>query len=296
MKHNILIITALLVGLAACEKVADTGRIETADGSMTFEFLYPSAVTRATSEGFEAGDRIGLYATEYNGAEASPLEISGNWANNIATSFDGSSWTPEKKIFWSDSTMDVYAYYPYMSPTSIVENRWAVQNDQSTAKTDSTMAGYEASDFLWAKAKGVRQSDGTVSLAFAHKCSRLVIKLEKGKEFIGDFATESELYVHNTVTEAYVDFTSGSVSKYIFGEDDTIKARKVDDGTFEAIIVPQRVDSRRPFIEYIAGGVSYMVEDTFNFKPGKSYTYTLTLSTNPESIAISIGGSVSTDW
>ncbi len=41
-----------------------------------------------------------------------------------------------------------------------------------------------------------------------------------------------------------------------------------------------------------AGKISYLVEDTYNFRPGHCYTYTMTINSSPEQIVVSIGGSI----
>ena len=281
-------LAALALLVMGCEK-EDNYQVE--EGAMRIEVLHPSA-TRATETAFESGDVIGLYATEYAGEVAAPLQISGNWANNVATTYNGSVWTPAKKIFWSENKMDVYGYYPYMTPSSIDEHLWSVQLDQSTPETADALSGYEASDFLWAKATGVEQTNGDVQLQFKHRCSKLVVKLVKGPDYAGVLPTESELYIHSTVPTAMLDFVNGAVVKDVYGEMATIKARRVDDGTFEAIIIPQRMETRRPFLEYIANGVSYMLEDTFIFKAGKQHTLELTISANPDQIQVEIGGEI----
>ena len=289
MKKIFSILTVATLLMVGCENSEDIPVVE--DGVMQIEVLHPNA-TRATEIAFESGDKIGLYATEYNGDVASPLQISGNWANNVATTYDGAIWTPAKKIFWSENRMDVYGYYPYMTPTSIDEHLWSVQLDQSTPETADALSGYEASDFLWGKATGVSQTDGDVQLEFKHRCSKLVVKLVKGKDYSGVLPTESELYIHSTVPTATIDFTNGAVTKNIYGEMETIKAKRVDDGTFEAIIIPQRMETRRPFLEYIANGVSYLYESTFIFKAGKLHTLELTINSNPDQIEIEVGGNV----
>ena len=165
-----------------CENSGNIPVVE--DNVMQINVLHPSA-TRATETAFESDDMIGIYATEYSGDVASPLQISGNWANNVATTYNGTTWIPAKKIFWSENKMDVYGYYPYMTPTSIDEHLWSVQLDQSTPETADALSGYEASDFLWGKATGVSQADGDVQLEFKHRCSKLVVKLVKGADYSG---------------------------------------------------------------------------------------------------------------
>ena len=284
-----IVLAALALAIVGCENNDTIPVID--DGAMQIEVLHPSA-TRATETTFESGDVVGLFATEYNGDVASPLQISGNWTNNASVVYDGSIWNPTKKIYWSENKMDVYGYYPYMNPTSVDEYLWSVQLDQSTPETTEGLSGYEASDFLWAKATGVSKANESVQLQFEHRCSKLVIKLVKGADYSGVLPTESELYIHSTVPTATIDFANGTVTKYVYGEMETIKARRVDDETFEAIIVPQRLETRRPFLEYIANGVSYLLEDTFIFKAGKQHTLELTISSNPDQIQIEVGGNV----
>ena len=267
------------------------------EGVMYFEPLYPGG-TKATESAFEQGDVIGIYVTEYQGETAPPLQISGNWANNVSATFDGTSWLTSKKIFWGEGLMDVYGYYPYMTPVSIDEQPFSVALDQSVPEGDGRLSGYEASDFLWGKVSGVEQTaTATVELQFRHCLSKFVIQMVKGPSYEGDFPEDAEVYIHSTVPTATIDFTTGSVTKDLFGEMATIKARKVNDSTFEAIIVPQRLDTRRPFIEIIAGGISYLLEDTFQFKPGMQHTLSLTINSNPDQIKIEIGGDIEDgDW
>ena len=285
-------VLSTILSCSVREDIPTFGTSEREEGVMYFEPLYPG-ITKATETAFEQGDVIGLYVTDYQGETAPPLQISGNWANNVSATFDGASWLTSKKIFWSDGPMDVYGYYPYMTPASIDEQPFSVALDQSVLESDGQLGGYEASDFLWGKVSGVDQTTTeTVELQFHHCLSKFVVQMVKGPSYEGDFPEDAELYIHSTVPTATIDFTTGSVTKDLFGEMASIKARKVNDSTFEAIIVPQRLDTRRPFVELIAGGVSYLLEDTFQFKPGMQHTLYLTINSNPDQIEIEIGGDI----
>ncbi len=287
------IITILcLIAMMSCQKMTNEAPLYE-EGQMRFEMNHPA--TKATATEFEQGDKIGLYVTSYEETPV-PLQISGNWANNIAAVKTGKDWVTAKKIFWSEGRMDVYAYYPYMTITSVDEQPFSVALDQNAEGVDGALGGYEASDFLWAKTEAAVASDESVALSFQHRLTKFVIKLVKGPDYQGVLPIESELYIHNVVPTATIDFATGAVTKDMFGEPATIKARRVDDETFEAIIVPQRVDSRRPFIEYIANGVSYLIEDTFQFKAGKQHTLSLTINSNPDQVSVEIGGAVVGGW
>ncbi len=293
MKNYIIAIIVILA-FGACSK--STEDIIVNDPSV-MRFAADIAQTRATASAFETNDRIGLFATQYDNTTARPLQVSGNWANNVSATFDGTNWATAKKIFWSEGKMDVYGYYPYLSPiTSIDEQPFSVALDQSTERNGDQLGGYEASDFLWAKVAGVEQTQETVALQFRHRMSKMVVKFQKGASYVGDFPDNATVYIHSVVPSAVLDFTTGAVTKDMYGEMTTITCRKVDNATYEAIIVPQRLTSRRPFIEVVVNGVSYLIEDTFNFSPGKMYTYNLTINSNPDQVEIDIGGSVEGGW
>ena len=265
------------------------------EGVMYFEPVYPGS-TKATETAFEQGDVIGLYVTDYQGETAPPLQISGNWANNVAATLEGTEWVTAKKIFWSDNRMDAYGYYPYMSLTSVDEQPFSIALDQSTERTGDQLGGYEASDFLWAKTEGVDQSTETVTLQFSHRCSKLVIQLVKGPSYEGELPDSATVYIHNVVPTATIDLATGAVTKDIFGEVATVKARKVNNATYEAIMIPQRIESRRPFIEIVVNNISYLLEDTFQFKAGMQHTLSLVINSNPDQVSVDIGGEIVDGW
>ena len=158
------------------------------------------------------------------------------------------------------------------------------------------MGGYEASDFLWAKTEGVDQSTETVTLQFSHRCSKLVIQLVKGPSYEGELPDSATVYIHNVVPTATIDLATGAVTKDIFGEVATVKARKVNNATYEAIMIPQRIESRRPFIEIVVNNISYLLEDTFQFKAGMQHTLSLVINSNPDQVSVDIGGEIVGGW
>lgn len=289
MKKYIVLAVFALVAMG-CEKenIDNTPAVD--DGVMRIEALHPS--TRATETSFENGDVIGLYATTYDGEAAKPLQISGNWINNEALTYNGNSWAGRRTFYWNEGLMDVYGYYPYMEPTVINKHKWAVQTDQSLPATEGALSAYEASDFLWAKAEGVSKEDGSVQLQFKHRCSKVVIKLVKGETYTDAFPEDIDVYLYSTVPQALINFTTGIVSKDPHGTKQKIKARKVAIDTFEVIVVPQSILEYAPFVEIIMGGISYMTEEIFTYHAGKEYIVSITLDNSPQKIEINVGGSV----
>ena len=241
---------------------------------VTFDVVHPS-LARATATDFEAGDRMGVFLTEKD----APLEVSGNYVNNELLTYSGSKWESGRKIYWNDGAYDVFGYYPYVSPlTSVDDMPFEVALDQTTARDGSLLGGYEASDFLWARSKNVTAGDGAVKLTFAHRMSRLNVRLVKGEDYDGELPEEAEVYVHNTVPSATIDLSAGFLTKNPYGT--------------AAILVPQRIDNSKPLVEVVMKGVAYLVESRFVFKPGIQHTVTVVISKNPEQVKIEIGGEI----
>ena len=287
-------ISMLALGFVACQQGG--GDVElTANGEMQFNI----ATSRVANGAFEAEDKVGLYVTDYADATTpAPLQISGNRANNEAMTYDGAKWATEQPIYWGEGKSDVYAYYPYITEVADVDNQ------PFSVALDQTVEGaYEASDLLWAKAEGVQQSGGAVSLAMKHQMSRLVVKIMAGKEYIGSLPADATVHLHSTVTDARISLANGSVVKDPYGGAHSIKMRNLGLRTFaegeavvyEAIVVPQMLETSVPLLEINSKSVSYLLEDMFNFKPGVSYTYTAVLNASTTAIKVEIGCEIE-DW
>lgn len=277
-----------LLGLASCSNDDSTeAPVSARETPMTFDVVHPSQ-TRATATDFENGDKIGVYIAKAD----MPLEIGGNALNNEPLTLTSGKWTPGKNLYWDDGTYNAYAYYPYMNVTSIEDQPVSVATDQSTAETNGTLSGYEASDLLYAKTSNVAASTSPVTLSFKHVMSKLTIRLVKGEDFEGEMPTDAEIFIHNTVPTATFDISAGIVTRDVKGKRATIKARQESNFQFGAIIVPQRLDNRVPLVEVIMKGVSYLFESKFLFKPGVDHLVNLVITDNPEKVKIEVGGEV----
>jgi hypothetical protein len=298
MMKKISISLLLALALTACNEGNITPEVVAVSDNMSFNVLAPGLKTKVADNAFEESDVIGLYVTDYiDDTTPMPLQISGNRANNMVVTYDGAVWTPEKTIFWGEGKSDVYAYYPYICEMLDVESQYF------EIATDQTGDGYMASDLLWAKAEGVKQVDGAVSLQMQHIMSKLTVKIVAGEDYVGSLPDDASVLLHGTATEAYVDFTKGSVSKGKYSEAKSIKMRKlgvrtyegVEAVVYEAIVVPQMVQNPIPLIEINSKSVSYILEDSFTFRPGVAYTYTATLNTSTTAIKVDIGCELE-DW
>ena len=281
MKYNSLLLLGAAAIFTACTNNETT---EPAASSNEVAFICQYAdQTRVSDTKFEAKDEIGVYMT----AKDAPLQIGGNELNNELFSYSGSAWTAARKVYWNNGEHDVYAYYPYAAKVNDIEDYvFQLPLDQSTA------SGFSSADFVWASAKGVTASASPVTLKFSHRMSKAIIKLEKSDDYEGNIPSDCKVSLLSTATTASIDLSTGGVSKATDSASSTIKAKKVSDTEYHAIVVPQNIESRRPLIEVETEGVSYLMEGKLSFKQGYSHTIVVTLSKNPSQTKIEIGGSI----
>lgn len=292
MKKSIFFATiAVAVVLAGCNKNNDTQESAVNPDEIRVETVLP---TRATQTTFEAGDRMGLFAVEYDGDTVAPLQIAGNYINNEPMTYDGTEWHAPRTLYWSTKACDFYGIYPYIQLGAVDDVLFDIVADQNSARTADALGGYEASDLLWAKAEHAEKADGAVHLQFRHMMSRLVVKVAKGPKFEGKIPDDITAHIYNTATTAKVNYVKGSLEKYIFSDNRTITMRKVDNETFDAIVVPQFIERSTPLVEITMGGIAYLLEYSMTFRPGYCHTLTLTLNTSPdqEKIEIAIDGEI----
>lgn len=274
------------------------------DNEMHFELLAPGAQTKVTESGFELTDEVGVYVTDWvNANTPMPLQISGNRVNNLCLSYQGASWKSSKAIYWGTGKSDVYAYYPYMDEISDVNAQpFSVALDQNK-REDKGRDAYEGSDFLWAKTEGVSQKDGKVKLAMKHVMSKLTVKIVAGEDYVGELPEDASVLLHSTVATARIDLETGAVVKDPYAGAQSIKMKKlgvktsggVEAVVYEAVVVPQMLETPVPLLEINSKSVSYLLEDSFNFRPSVAYTYTVTLNTSTNAIQVEIGCELE-DW
>lgn len=293
MKKNIFILAVATLLMLGCNKGVDTSVIN------PNEIRVEASVkqTRAAGTSFEIGDKMGLYAVEYNGDEVASLQVAGNFINNEALTYNGSAWVGGRTLYWSDKPCDFYGIYPYQEPATVSEYLFDLPTNQNSPETDDALSGYEAADLLWAKATKVSREDGAVQLQFKHMMSRVVVKIERGEKYEGELPEDITVHLYNTVTTAEVDFTHGSLQRYAHGEKNTITMKQLSGDTFAAIVVPQNIERRTPLVEITMEGIAYLLNYSMSFRPGYQHTITVTLNSSPEQekIEISIDGSIE-DW
>ena len=242
------------------------------------------SVTRASDNGFAAGDQVGIWAVNYEEDTPGTVQLKDNQATNVRFTFDGTSWSSDYDIYYKDKNtkVDIYGVYPYSSAISSIEEwPFEVQEDQSTVSSHGMMGGYEASDFLWAKREAVMPSPSTVQLLFQHKMSCVVVTLEEGTGFeAGEFAGLSQsVLINNVKRNATINLATGEVTATGAVPARSTVPTEYENG-FRAIVVPQTVSSACSLFSITLGGVAYTYNQgsAFTYEAGKQHNFTVTVN------------------
>lgn len=234
--------------------------------------------SRVDDGGFCGGDQIGLYGVNYtaDNSVAGTLQDEGNQVDNVRYTFDEDNfkWTSSVSAYYKDvnTHIDLYAYYPYGSPSSVSAYAFEVEKDQNDGD------GYGASDFLWAKTEKVVPSENKVKLHFGHKMSCVNVILTEGDGFAdGEFDKLSKsVMVKNTIHTSTVDLSTGKVTATGAASNEGIVMMDASDG-FRAIVVPQTMKATTVLFAITVDGISYHYKKdvSFTYEAGKQSKFTI---------------------
>lgn len=244
--------------------------------------------TKVNAQGFETGDALGLYAVNYEDGNLTPgtLLAEGNQADHVKYIFDYDKWqwTPVRKVYYKDinTNVDLYVFYPYAEPSSVEAYNFEVQKDQSSAETVGKLAGYEASDFLWAKVENVAPTEGKIKVKLDHKMAGAQVILAEGDGFEeGEFPLlEKTVMAVGVTRKASIDMSTGEVAPVGEAQATGIVMCPQTDGSFRSIIVPQTVTAGTYlFTLTVDGKVSRFKKDIdFTYEPGKISRFTIRIN------------------
>lgn len=288
MKTNKLLLssavmTALLTG---CLQEPDFEPV-TADGALAIQLegSILQEATKVNAAGFENGDALGLYAVNYTDANQTPgtLLVEGNQADHVKYVFNESAWqwTPVRPVYYKDvnTNVDLYVFYPHAEPDAVDAWNFEVQKDQSTARSQSALGGYEASDFLWAKAENVAPTEAKIKVQLQHKMAGAEVVLQQGDGFAeGEFeSVERYVLATGTTRKASINLSTGGVTPVGGAQATGIVMCPQVGGSFRAIVVPQTVAAQTPLFSITLGGVPYIFkkETDFTYEAGKISTFTI---------------------
>lgn len=250
--HILSAATVLLFAATACTQ-DDLG------GGTLPEGEYP-LVIRAT--GLQAVATPASRATvdgDWQGVQTVALSVGGTVKEYDVTASDADGYktailSSDTDPFWWTSREDitVSAWWPYGTTMPDV----VVKEDQST------MEGFEGSDFISAEAQTVQFDNPT--LEFSHRTARITVHLKPGAGIPS--VSEADVYVTGLGTDN--------------GNPATIRTYEAGGDTYEALTAPQTVKANTPFIQVDLGGGTYYFRPHSDvvLEAGNRYTYTVSVN------------------
>ncbi len=240
-------------------------------------------VTRVNDNGFADGDHIGVFVTNYQNGVASELALTGNHADNVRFTYDHASgkWTGATQLYWKDKVtpIDAYGYYPFDEElSSVTAYPFIVQRNQRDQVQGETMYGYEASDFLWAKAEGIVPTDAAVNLRHKHIMAGIQVNLVEGTGFLeGEWAeAEKQVLVESTRLGSTISLQSGTVTADATSAISSIIPQSSGNG-YRAIVVPQTVATGSTLFSITIDGQTHKFtrSSAMVYHPAKLHKFTI---------------------
>ena len=244
-----------------------------------------STTTKVTEQGYDKGDRVGIYMVNYSGSSPDKLKQEGNYLDNVGFTFDGTQWNPEKEVFWMDksTTADFYCYYPHNSEIADIHNiPLAVKADQSK------QSAYKGSEFMYGKTNGANPSQDAVNIMTTHIMSKLVIILEPGIGYTTESLENEDIAITITglKTEGSVDLSYGRTRANGSTKDMIpYKAGK----HWEALVIPQSIEDVK-LLEVRIGKNTYTMQQTITFKSNWQHKCKLSVDKLNDGVNIGING------
>lgn len=240
-------------------------------------------VTRVNDNGFADGDHIGVFVTNYSNGEATALKVTGNHADNVRFTYDHESgtWTGATQLYWKDkiTPIDAYGYYPFDDElSSVTAYPFTVQRNQRDQVQGETMYGYEASDFLWAKAEGIVPTAAAVNLRHKHIMAGIQVNLVEGTGFLeGEWAeAEKQVLVESTRLGSTISLQSGTVTADAASAISSIIPQGSGNG-YRAVVVPQTIATGNTLFSITINGQTHKFtrSSAMVYHPSKLHKFTI---------------------
>lgn len=278
---------ALILGACSDDTMRLSPEYDSQQLSITLSAAYPTA-TRASDNGFEDGDAMGVYVMDYNDNDVQKMTSDDIHAANVRFEFNGmdNKWNANTPIYWTskDTPADIIGYYPYSeSISSPSELSFSINRRQDLSGSENEMGGYEASDFLWAKATKAMPTNSKVDLTFNHVMAGVRVTLKEGSGFgNGEWANiEKLVLIPNIKPTTSIDLSTG-LTGVASGDEISVSAYKYNED-WRAVVVPQTVVSGN-VIDISIDGISYhLTKDTSSeYISGKLTSFTITVNKRTE--------------
>lgn len=245
------------------------------------------------------GQTVAVYVDKADGSQL--------YGNNVLTADGNGSFTYNEPMYFPEdySKVDIYAFHTNGTlnddfPATITHE---VESDQSSEDS------YLKSDLLYAARKNNAFSKTAIPLTFYHMLSKVQVAIKAGAGFsdldlegatvsiVGiklkaDFTPDKSADINNTVPATAQDARAKMIA--LTASDDNLVSdmylsNNVTTGTDfskavynDAIIVPQTVESGKPFVQVILpnnrGVLTHKLDSDVTFKSGMKYQYQITVN------------------
>lgn len=290
---------AVLVALASCSNDHVISQPGAEDTPIRIQANVGAVTTKAgaglydQNNNFENGAKINVYifensGTTYTYGTSGLLEYTADGNGNLDVKDPGGSSVPQ--YFPANGHgIDVWGVYPSTVTESSISKDFSIENDQTSD------ADYKASDLMFATEKTNQKKGAPISLIFAHKLSKIIVKLDKEPGVNADL-TDAVIKLTNVSTKVpltKVDHTGILLGTASTNQQDikelTIGKYEAINGT-AAIVIPQPTSTMKFKVELASGGTytASIPSDPGNFAPNTAYTYTLKLKANGITVTASI--------
>lgn len=286
MKKILFTILVFAGMMTSCsdETVSSVSLTDNIPISINAEYPVKGVSTRATDNGFQQDDAVGLFIVDYN-SDGTPgtLLTKGNRADNVKFGFDGVKWTASYQLFWADKNTpaDFYGYYPFNATMqNAAELEFSVYTIQDGTTADKS--NYEQSDLLWAKAEKVQPTADCIPLRYNHLMAGITVQLQMGTGFeASEWAQiDKTVLIDNVITAATVNLQTGKVT--VKGASTDVIIPLVYNNVWRAVVVPQTIEAGKRVLNITVDGKSYeLVKGTdIQFISGKMHNFTITVNRN----------------
>ena len=240
-------IVALALVAASCSSLMEKDINPVNPAVVQFTSNIGAFTTKATADGFETGDQVGIIAMD-------PINV-----DNVLYTFSGNTLTSSTPIHWLENQQEstyFIAYYPYDEEMSIYTE---YKYELKVATDQRSHEAYSRSDFLVAQTRAMPGEK--VDLEFEHFMSRVDISLPE-----------------SLVSDVTSVALSGVYTSMVDGEpvnEAAVTAAELTDASgekfYSAIIVPQETAPSLVITKTDGSVLSYPVDKIVNFEHGKRY-------------------------
>lgn len=240
-------IVALALVAASCSSLMEKDINPVNPAVVQFTSNIGAFTTKATADGFETGDQVGIIAMD-------PINV-----DNVLYTFSGNTLTSSTPIHWLENQQEgtyFFAYYPYDEEMSIYTD---YKYELKVATDQRSHEAYSRSDFLVAQTRAMPGEK--VDLEFEHFMSRVDISLPES--LVSDVASVALSGVYTSMVDGE-PFNEAAVT-----------AAELTDASgekfYSAIIVPQETAPSLVITKTDGSVLSYPVGKIVNFEYGKRY-------------------------